>query len=147
MKKSIVIVLASNAIIVVLFCLSSVEFLPWLRYRAITQWSSERNVYKPEIRVATDSTYRLIVSYSTYSQRVLIPWFGDSIDVMRIQDGFLKLDARKDVAGYDSNTVILTGNQIVPKKIGKTQFIIKLPNLVDTLSVEVEKIETMLAVH
>jgi hypothetical protein len=146
-RKSIIIILASITIFIILYLLSSEEFLPWLRYRSITQWSNETNVYRSEISIAPDSNYRLFAHYSGNSQRVLIPWFGDSIDVLRHQDGIITDIPSKNIKGYDTSILTLSGDQILPHKVGKTRFIIYFKNGIDTLEVEVEKKQSVFAVH
>ncbi len=145
--KSILPVLIVFAGIAGLIAASDEEFLPFLRYRHITDWSPIVVTYTVEVVHAQDETYRLIVSTCAAKKRVLHPWLGDSVKVIKYEDGFRIIEADRDVSGFDSAIVSFSGNQVIPRKEGTTQAIVKLPNNNEIVQLEVVREDWGLAVY
>lgn len=143
-------VLATVVILVsiaALYAVSGPDFMPFMRYRSVPEWSAEDTLYRIEIVHAVDSTYRLIVYVSKASKRTLITWFGDSIKAIRYHDALLRLNSPGDLFGFDSSMIRISGDQIIPRRAGIVPLLVKLPNRVDRLTLRVESEEWGLAVY
>ena len=126
--------------------MSSDEFLPFLRYRTVSEWTPAPDIYTPEVVAGYDSTYRLVMKYSIVCERMLISWFGDSIRVTMISNRSFKIDP-STLSGFDSSIIHIEDNQIIPIKAGKTNIFVKVWTKLDTLRIGVKKQDSVLVVY
>jgi hypothetical protein len=104
-------------LLVGLYAVSGLEFLPWAHYRSISAWSEEEVHYQVKVVPAPDSTYRVVVFAPKTSHQTGITWLGDSVQIGRYNDAFYRLRA---------------------EGAGTSPLYVRLPAGIDTLSVTVE---------
>jgi hypothetical protein len=125
-------------LLVGLYAVSGLEFLPWAHYRSISAWSEEEVHYQVKVVPAPDSTYRVVVFAPKTSHQTGITWLGDSVQIGRYNDAFYRLRAEGDLFGFDTSIISVSGNRLIPHRAGTSPLYVRLPAGIDTLSVTVE---------
>jgi hypothetical protein len=144
--KVFLIVILILAAVAGLYMAAGPDFLPWMRYRYIADWSHGNVYYEVELVNDRDSTCRVFYRFSSISRRTMISWSGDSLGEVSNSDGFGLPVKTGDISGFDSSIISITGNRVNPLRVGRTLMLVKLPNRIDTLGVNVKSEEGCLAV-
>jgi hypothetical protein len=59
----------------------------------------------------------------------------------------MRLDTSRNVTSFDTTILNILGDWVIPRRIGKTQAVVRLPSGADTISLEVVREDWGLAVY
>jgi hypothetical protein len=132
----------------ILYAVSGEHFLPWMRYRAMPEWSPEERHYQLRVIHALDTTYRVDVFAPRSSRRTWITWLGDSVRTIRYNDGFYRLGtAAGDLVALDTSIISVSGNRLIPHHVGVCRMLATLPTGTNRFTVRVVSEDDGLAVY
>jgi len=139
MRPSAIFAILGLVVLVIGFVVSSADFLPYLRYRSVSEWSSVQVGCDIRLEHAQDSSCHVLALCSESRWRVLTPWIGDSSKILHIED-FIRIPNAVEELPLDGRMVIrIDGNRVIPLRPGRTRLRVVLPFETDTLSVAVEQ--------
>ncbi|NUN70945.1 MAG: hypothetical protein HUU02_14690 [Bacteroidetes bacterium] len=125
---------------------SNEDFLPIFKYREVTEWTPEKKYPRIEVYHSDDKSFRVIGFFSANSERMLIKWDGDTVNVLRSIDGVLRI-SHNNLRIQDTTIATITENKILPNKMGKTKLFVSFQERVDTLTINIDKIDGELMVY
>ena len=145
-SKAVVVILLVLLVIVGPYHYSSDRFLPWMRYRSVSErYGFVR--YNLTTTQTNDGKYLLGISSTKRIVRVLVPWFGDTVRSTMYMDGLGPPEGLTDVTGYDTNIISTSGGTLFPKQPGTTKLFARLTSGVDSIYVQVSREQCGLAIH
>ena len=135
LPASIIIVLT---IFIIFKFIEDEDFLSSLRYKDITAWKDSGTKYYLSVFLV-DSAYKYSIRFSSFSERWIIHWDGDTTYTSKLACGYLSTERQKEIEiwGYDSSVILFDQSKILPLSVGVTEAYIKYPNRIDTLNFEV----------
>lgn len=113
-----------------LYMFSSTSFLPWLRYRSISDWYPQPAVVRVAIRA--DSSYGLRVVPASTQWRLAVTHLGDTMKFYRYTESYF-LEEPLVLTGLDTSIVSLAHATLLPKRIGQTVGVLNLRFMTDSL--------------
>jgi hypothetical protein len=139
MKNKLTIgILVFCLLILVAYLASSEHFLPMLRYRTIFRWLPRSAEYTPLLARNKDSTYWICVGASGKDERILVPWFGDTIRGFRSWDGWTNENKTEYIGTSDSAVVKIRDGRLIPMGPGTAEIVLRFPAEQDTATLGVK---------